>query len=124
MATTDFGSALTAAFQSDSVAHLSGGTYTITSPIVIHITQTMQGPVGIDGGGATLISQVGGGQPLIQIVVDPGVSNLNFRYLTLSNFTIEGNGSEGDGIQLVADTGSSYFYNWNINNVTVEHVGG
>jgi len=91
---------------------------------VIHITQTMQGPVGIDGGGATLISQVGGGQPLIQIVVDPGVSNLNFRYLTLSNFTIEGNGSEGDGIQLVADTGSSYFYNWNINNVTVEHVGG
>src|SRR5215475_11625947 len=121
MATTDFGSALTAAFQGGTVAHLSGGTYTITAPIVIHVTQTMQGPVGIDGGGATLVSQVGNGQPLIQIIVDPGV---DFRYLTLSNFTIEGNGHEGDGIQLVANSNNGWLYNWTINNVTVEHVGG
>jgi hypothetical protein len=118
---TDFGSALTAAFQGDYVAHLSGGSYAITSPIVIHVTHTMQGPVGIDGGGATLLSQVGGSQPLIQIIVDPGV---DFRYLTLSNFAIQGNGAEGDGIQLIADGNDRWLYNWTISNVTVQNVGG
>ena len=86
-ATTDFGAALTAAFQGQYVAQLTGQTYTITSPIVIHVTGTVTGPVGIDGGGATLISQVTNGAPLIQIIADPGV---NMRYLTLSNFTIRG----------------------------------
>src|SRR5262249_4697564 len=73
------------------------------------------------GGGATLVSQVTNGQPLIQIVVDPGV---DLRYLTLSNFTIEGNGHEGDGIQIVADGNDRWVYNWTIPNGTVEHVGG
>jgi hypothetical protein len=76
---TDFGAALTAAFQGQYVAQLTGQTYTITSPIVIHVTGTVTGPVGIDGGGATLISQVTNGAPLIQIIADPGV---NMRYLT------------------------------------------
>jgi hypothetical protein len=53
--------------------------------------------LGIDGGGATLVSEVTDGSPLIQIVVDPGV---DFSYLTLANFNIQGNGSEGSGIQL------------------------
>ena len=73
-ATTDFGAALTAAIQGGYVAQLTGQTYTITSPIVIHITSTYPGPVGIDGGGATLISQVTNGAPLIQIIADPGVT--------------------------------------------------
>jgi len=119
--TTDFGSALNAAVQGGYLAQLNGGTYTITQPIVIHVTSTTVGPVGIDGGGATLVSQVTNGQPLIQIVVDPGV---DLRYLTLSNFNIQGNGHEGDGIKIVCDTNAGWVYNWNVSNVTVQHVGG
>src|SRR5262249_20996683 len=119
--TTDFGSTLNAAIQGGSLAQLNGGTYTITQPIVIHVTSTTVGPVGIDGGGATLVSQVTNGQPLIQIVVDPGV---DLRYLTLSNFNIQGNGQEGDGIKIVCDTNDGWVYNWNVSNVTVQHVGG
>ena len=119
--TTDFGAALSAALQGQYVAQLTGQTYTITSPIVIHVTGTVTGPVGIDGGGATLISQVTNGAPLIEIIADPGV---NMRYLTLSNFTIAGNGQEGDGIQIVADGSDRGVYDWNISNVNVDNVGG
>jgi hypothetical protein len=119
--TTDFGSTLNDAIQGGYLAQLDGGTYTITQPIVINVTSTTQGALGIDGGGATLVSQVTNGSPLIEIVVGPGV---DLRYLTLENFTIQGNGSEGDGIQIVADGNDRWVYNWNINNVTVEHVGG
>jgi len=117
---TDFASALTAAAQGGYIAQLSGGTYTITQPIIININSTTQG-IGIDGGGATLISKVPAGQPVIEFVVGPGV---DLRYLDLSNFTIQGNGSEGDGIKVVADGNDRWVYNWNINNVTVNHVGG
>ncbi|MBV8410476.1 MAG: hypothetical protein JOY64_22810, partial [Alphaproteobacteria bacterium] len=54
MTTTDFGAALNAAVQGGYIAQLNGGTYTISQPIVIHISSTTQG-IGIDGGGATLI---------------------------------------------------------------------
>ena len=48
------------------------------------------------------------GSPLIRIVVGPGV---DFRYLTLSNFTIQGNGSEGNGIEIMADGNDRWVYN-------------
>jgi hypothetical protein len=119
--TTDIGTVLSDAIHGGYVAHLSGDTYTIASPIVVHVTSTIQGALGIDGGGATLVSEVTDGSPLIQIVVDPGV---DFRYLTLSNFNIQGNGYEGSGIQLLADGNDRWAYNWTIDNVTVDGVGG
>src|SRR5437879_1264907 len=118
--TPDFGATLNAAVQGGYIAQLSGGTYIVTQPIVIYVNSTMQG-VGINGGGATLISQVPAGQPVIEFVIGPGVG---LRYLDLSNFTIQGNGSEGDGIKIVADGNDRGLYNWNIDNVTVNHVGG
>lgn len=103
------------------VAHLGGGTYNIASPIVINVDSTIQGALGIDGGGARLVSQIFDGSPLIAIHVGPGV---DLRYLTLSNFTIEGSGNEGDGIKIVVDGNDRWLYSWNIDNVTVQHVGG
>jgi len=120
-AITDLGAALTAAVNGGYVAQLSGGTYTVTQPIVIHIDSTIQGPLGLDGGGATIVSRIGGGQPVIEIVVGPGV---DLRYLDFSNFTIQGNGAEGDGIKIVAAGNDRWVYNWNVNNVTVQDVGG
>src|SRR4029079_2842181 len=89
-------------------------------PIVIYLNSNVQG-LGLNGGGATIIFQVPAGQPVIEYVLGPGV---DCRYLNLSNFTIQGNGAEGDGIKVVADGTSCGAYNWNIDNVTVNHVGG
>ena len=118
---TDFGDILSAAIHGGYVAHLTNQTYTIDSPIVIHVDSTIQGALGIDGGGATLVSQVTDGSPLIQIIVEPGV---DLRYLTLSNFTLQGNGSEGNGIEIIADGNDRWAYNWTISDVTVHGVGG
>src|SRR5829696_9648438 len=119
--TTDLGAALTAAMAGGYVAEMSGQTYTVTQPIVINVTSTIQGPIGIDLGGATIVSQITNGEPVIQINAGPGV---DLRYLTLSNFTIEGNGQEGDGIKIVADGNDRWIYNFTIENVTVRNVGG
>ncbi|MBX3500382.1 MAG: FG-GAP repeat protein [Alphaproteobacteria bacterium] len=119
--TLDLGGTLSAAIAGGYVAHIAPATYTITEPIVIHVTSTVQGALGLDGGGATFISQVPAGQPVIQLVVEPGV---DLRYLQLSNFTIQGNGLEGDGISIVVPSNDSWLYNWTIRDVTVEGVGG
>lgn len=119
--TTDLGTVLSAAIQGGYVAHLAPATYTITEPIVIHVTSTTQGPLGLDGGGATLISQVASGQPVIQFVVEAGV---DLRYLQLSNFMIQGSGQEGAGISILAPSNDSWVYNWTVRDVTVEGVGG
>jgi Big-like domain-containing protein/hemolysin type calcium-binding protein/parallel beta helix pectate lyase-like protein len=121
IAGTSLETALRNAISGGYVAEMSGQTYTVTQPIVINVTSTMQGPVGIDLGGATIVSQITNGQPVIQINAGPGV---DLRYLTLSNFTIQGNGSEGDGIKIVADGNDRWVYNFTLDNVTVRGVGG
>ncbi|MBS0524337.1 MAG: right-handed parallel beta-helix repeat-containing protein, partial [Proteobacteria bacterium] len=103
------------------VAQGSGQTFTVSSTIVIHVTSTTQGPLGLDLGGGTIVSNITNGAPVIQVVVDPGV---DLRYLTFSNLTIQGNGKEGDGIQIVAAGNDRWVYNFSVNNVTVNHVGG
>jgi hypothetical protein len=117
----DLGGWLKAAIAGGYVAHPPLATYTVTSPIVIYVNSTIQGPLGIDLGGATIVSQITDGSPVIQVVVGPGV---DLRYLTFSNFTIQGNGREGDGIKLVAAGNDRWLYNFTIDNVTVDHVGG
>jgi hypothetical protein len=52
---------------------LTDDTYTIDAPIVIEVTQSTDGPVGIDLGGAKILSQITDGSPVIEIVVSPGV---------------------------------------------------
>ena len=118
---TDLAAVLKNAIAGGYVAETSGQTYTVTAPIVINVTSSIQGPLGIDLGGATIVSQITNGAPVIQINAGPGV---DLRYLTLSNFTIQGNGSEGDGIKIVADGNDRWIYNFTIDNVTVKGVGG
>jgi hypothetical protein len=118
---TNLETALRNAISGGYVAEMSGQTYTVTQPIVINVTSTIQGPLGIDLGGATIVSQITNGQPVIQINAGPGV---DLRYLTLSNFTIQGNGSEGAGIKIVADGNDRWIYNFELENVTVRGVGG
>jgi hypothetical protein len=121
IAGTSLETALRNAVSGGYVAEMSEQTYTVTQPIVINVTSTIQGPLGIDLGGATIVSQITNGAPVIQINAGPGV---DLRYLTLSNFTIQGNGSEGAGIKLVADGNDRLIYNFELDNVTVRGVGG
>jgi len=119
--TVDLGAALQAAMADGHMAHLTAPSYTVTSSIVINVTSTLQGPMGIDLGGARIISQITDGSPVIQLNVGPGV---DLRYVTFANFTIEGNGSEGAGIRIVADGNDRWVYCWTLENVTVQDVGG
>jgi hypothetical protein len=118
---TDLNSILQSAMAGSYVAQGSGQTFTVSSTIVIHVTSTTQGPLGLDLGGGTIVSNITNGSPVIQVVVDPGV---DLRYLTFSYLTIQGNGREGDGIQVVAAGNDRWVYNFSVNNVTVNHVGG
>ena len=118
---TDLGAAMAAAMAGGYVAEMSAQTYVVTSPIVINVMSTIQGPLGIDLGGATIVSQIPNGQPVIQINAGPGV---DLRYLTLANFSIQGNELEGDGIRIVADGNDRWIYNFTIEDVTVRNVGG
>src|SRR5262245_3527164 len=70
---SDLATALKNAIAGGYVAEMSGQTYTVTQPIVINVTSTIQGPLGIDLGGATIVSQVTNGAPVIQINAGPGV---------------------------------------------------
>ena len=54
--------ALRSALLGGTVADLSGASFTVTTPIVINLTSDSQGPIGIDLGGAKIISQVTGGR--------------------------------------------------------------
>ncbi len=118
---TDLNSILQSAMAGSYVAKGDGQTFTVSQTIVLHITSTTQGPLGLDLGGGTIVSNITDGSPVIQVVVDPGV---DLRYLTFSNLTIQGNGHEGDGIQIVAAGNDRWVYNFSVNNVTVNHVGG
>lgn len=113
--------ALRAALTEGYLAHLPADTFVVTSPIVINIDSSSPSPKGIDLGGATIVSQIADGSPVIQINVGPGV---DLRYLTLSNFTLLGNGQEGDGIKIVADGNDRWLYNWTVSDVTIRDVGG
>ena len=113
--------ALKAALGGGTVVHLTDTSYTVTSSIVINITASFQGPLGIDLGGAKILSQIAGGGPVIQINIAAGI---DIGTLTLSNFSIQGNGLEGDGIKIVADGSDRWIRDLDIRNVNIEHVGG
>ena len=66
IAGTSLETALRNAISGGYVAEMSGQTYTVTQPIVINVMTQIQGPLGIDLGGATIMSQVTNGQPVIR----------------------------------------------------------
>lgn len=118
---TELSTLLQDAFSNGRVVTGTDRTYTVSAPIVINVTSDMQGPVGIDLGGAIITSNITDGSPVIQINVAAGVdlSNLN-----LSNFFLYGSGSDGDGIKIVVDGTDRSLSNWLVNEVTIQHVGG
>ena len=105
----ELASLLQAAFAGGYVANSNKRSFTVSEPIVVDVTSDVRGPVGIDLGGAAIISDIAGGAPVIQINAAPGVDLAN---LTLSNFSIYGNGEEGTGIRIVADGADRRAIEW------------
>src|SRR5262249_43330848 len=65
--TSPLETALDAALAGGTVAHLPGTTnYTVSAPIIINLTSSTQGPIGIDLGGADINSQITNGGPVIE----------------------------------------------------------
>ncbi len=119
---TDLGAILQAAMAGGYVAHgTASKSFTVSKTIVIYVNSTTQGPIGLDLGGGTIYSNITDGSPVIRVEIGP---NVDLRYLTFANLTIQGNGREGSGIQIVAAANDRWIYNFTVDNVTVNHVGG
>ena len=92
----------------DGVLHFPSGTYRITSPIEINLSD--DGPLGIDGGGVARVVMAGKG-PAFRLVGthggtgDPGSRNGNVatrqRMPTIKNIEVEGVHIEADGVELI-----------------------
>ena len=113
-------SALRAAIAGGFVAHLTDATYTVTTPIVINVTRSTQGPVGIDLGGAKIISQIANGAPVIEIIVAPGV---DFGGLTALQLLDPGQRPGGRRHQAGRRRHRSLASDFTMSNVNIEHVG-
>lgn len=111
-----FSAALAWAALNGHIVVIPALTYAIKTPIV----WTSQGNVttlwGLSGLGATLVSHVTGDVMTLS-------SNHVVRYLRLSGFSIEGNGSDAHGLHLFCPNGSSFLSNGFLDSITVEGMG-
>ena len=95
--------------QGDGVLHFPPGTYRITQPIEIKLSE--QGPLGIDGTGGTARVVMDGKGPAFRLVGthggtgDPGSRKGNVtshqRLPTIRNIEVEGAHAEADGFELI-----------------------
>ena len=108
--TTDDTEAIThAASQGDGMLHFPPGTYRITQPIEIKLTE--QGPLGIEGTGGTARIIMAGKGPAFRLIGthggtgDPGSRKGNVashqRMPTIRNIEVEGAHTEADGFELI-----------------------
>lgn len=104
------------------IAEATEPTYTISAPITINLTAHINS-FGFNGNGCRIISNVAPGTnaPLISILITG--ADIAARYMTLTNFTIMGNGNESDGIFVNVPRNDSWNYNFNFENVNVMGCG-
>jgi hypothetical protein len=111
--------ALTVAAAEERVIGGTGDTFTIASPVSVETANHTVKDWGFIGQGDVFKSAITGTSAVIKIQSGAGRQN---RALKLMNFSIRGNGAGGNGLVLMAPSGSN-FYNILLHNVTVENVG-
>lgn len=102
---------------------LPPGRYRVTRPIRLrtgdgdsaNITQ----PAGLRCDGATILSEVGGGEPVFEIDV-----RATLRFFRIEGLHILGRGEEGAGLRISCQTRGAYFYNFCLRDCVVEGCGG
>lgn len=121
MTTAQLAAAMQTAVNNGQMLTIGGGTFTVSSPIVITMSSAQTGPMGFDGGGCKFISTMTGGQDVItyQCLID----GVNLRFLNLKNFTIIGSGSEGNGLKVHVPTNASWIYNSKFEDIALINCG-
>jgi hypothetical protein len=115
-----FSKALASAAANGQMITVPAGTYAIANPITFSSTADVSRPWGLNGEGATLVSTIASGQDVISLT-----SNNCVRYFKiLGALAIVGNGAEGNGLHIVAPGTTVYFYNVELENLSIESVGG
>ncbi len=105
------------------VVAIPPGRYRVTRPIRVRTGERGTGNVthrsGILAQGARIISEIGDGQPVVEIE-----SRATLRYFLIEGLEIAGQGHEGHGISISCQTRGTYFYNFCLRDVIVEGCGG
>lgn len=114
-----FRAALAASATSGKLVQVPAATYAIAKPITWTSTGNVGKNWGLQSQGATLVSKITGGGDIFRLE-----SKHIVRYFKMvGGLSIVGSGSDGNGIHLVCLGGSIYFYNCQIDNVSVEKAG-
>lgn len=99
------------------------GLYRVTAPLRIETAPKPQGnlahALAIEGRGARLVSEIDGGEPVLEIV-----SHAVVRFLSIEGLEIQGNGEEGAGIALTCIERGTYLYNFCLRDLVVQNCGG
>lgn len=99
------------------------GRYRVTRPIRIQTRDRPHGNIthraGILAQGATLVSSIADGQPVIDIE-----SRATVRYFLIEGLTIKGSGRDGHGLSITCQKRGRYFYNFCLRDLVIEGCGG
>lgn len=127
--TTDDTAALQTAFdaaireRNGAVLVIPPGTYRITRPLLVTTDEKPNGNIThgclIRAHGARLVSEIGGGQPVLRIESDSVV-----RFLAVEGLEITGNGQEGHGLEISCIRRGRYIYNFCLRDLIVQSCGG
>jgi len=112
--------ALDAAFEQQAVLLLPPGDYRIRRTLRVEPRTHVTRQCGIIGTGARLVSEIGDGANVIEVI-----SRTTFRFLLLQGLDIKGSGRDGHGILLSCDVpGGQYLYNFCLRDIVVQGCGG
>jgi hypothetical protein len=115
-----FSRALQSAATKGHTIIVPGQSYAIAKPIVFNSTADIGRTWGLQCQGAKLISKITTGENIMTLTAKHVV-----RYFRISGgLTIQGTGSDGNGLHLAALSSSVFFYNAFLEGVSVERVGG
>lgn len=113
-----------AAFSGDDaeLVTLPPGNYRLTRPIRIQTKTRPDGnithPAGIRADGASLLSEIEDGEPMIDIDV-----RATLRFFRIEGLHLAGRGKEGTGLRISCQRRGTYFYNFCIRDCAIEGCG-
>src|SRR5262245_15466225 len=121
--TSDFQTALQAAFDEGSVLHLNAP-LTLEAPVAVKMQNTFQGWVGFDGGMNKITSLVNGA-PAIRLYMDESVpQGTCSRGMFVGNFSMLGCGEEANGLQIDVPFNDRWLVNPELRSLWFEGIGG
>ncbi len=115
--------ALNETFGSGGFLDIPPGVYRVTQPLRIETKAKPAGnsthSSGIRAHGARIVSAITDGRPVLSIV-----SHATMRFFLLEGLEIQGNGREGQGLDIRCEERGTYLYNFCLRDVVVQGCGG